>query len=131
MSVKKNYIIGALDSEKTNEVTNIVENYAITSMESSSHMFFDKQPINPNEYKTDILFFKLEAENERLLNNKLDGMIGKLEQLHTDLMLRDVKAEKFLMNISHGGILTIKFDNIKTIKKGTYKRIDMLKTIKN
>ena len=130
MTVKKNYIIGDVDGEHIKEVASIVETHANITMESSSHMFFDKQPINPNDFKTDIIFFQLECENENELNKKLDEMIGELELLDADVMLRDEKAGKFLMNVHHGGILSIKFDNIKTIKEGTFKKIDRIKTLK-
>lgn len=57
MSVKRNYIIGDVDGKHIKEVTSIVEKYANITMESSSHMFFDKQPIDPTDFKKDILFF--------------------------------------------------------------------------
>ena len=130
MSIKRNYIVGDVDGERIKDVTEIVEKYADITMESSSHMFFDKQPIDPNHYKTDVIFFQIEAENESELNNELNEMIEKLKLLNADLMLRDEKAGKFLINIQHGGIITIKFDNIKTIKEGTYKKIDRIKLLK-
>lgn len=130
MSIKRNYIVGDVDGEKIKEVTGIVEKYADITMESSSHMFFDKQPIDPNHYKIDVIFFQIEAENEIALNKELNEMIEKLKLLNADLMLRDVQAGKFLINIQHGGILTIKFDNIKTIKEETYKKIDRVKLLK-
>lgn len=57
MSIKRELAITVLDSEKINEINKIIVKNTEIVMQSSSHIYFDTQPINPNEIVQDITFF--------------------------------------------------------------------------
>ena len=57
-------------------------------------------------------------------------MVEELNTVDTDFSIRDEESGEIFTTINHIGALDIKFDNIHTIKKGTYKLIDELKNIR-
>ena len=56
MSIKKNYAIINLETEKIPDVNNIICKYATVTLRSSSHIYFDMEPAN-NEVIEDMTFF--------------------------------------------------------------------------
>lgn len=125
MTVHKRYTLGIYEWDKIDDVNEIVEKYATITMQSSSHMYFHKQPINPDEVIQDITFFQMESDE------KFDEMAKKLKETNIDIILRDEDTKQIVMNVEYGGVLTITFDNVKTIKQDTYAKIDELKHMKN
>ena len=77
-----------------------------------------------------MIYFKFDYEDESLLNEKLNNMIDELNQETIYYILRDEGAGKILVTLDYICAMDIKFDNIKIIKEGTYKKIDELKSLK-
>lgn len=119
-----------MNPEKITEINNIVIRYAFNNMTTSSHVYFDRQPINPNQIIEDIIFFKLISENESGVKKKLNDLIKELDEVKTDYYIRDEKTGLLIVKIDFAGTITIGFDNIKIINEGTFKRIDELKLLK-
>ena len=130
MSITKNYAIAILDNENIDNIHNIVSKYGTITLESSSHIQFDRQPVNPNENNKDMIYFRFDYENESVFNEKLKNLIDELNQETMYYILRDEGAGKIIVIPDFICTLDIKFDNIKIIKTGTYKKIDELKNLK-
>lgn len=64
MSIKKNYALTVLDSKMISAMNRIIIDHANITMQSSSHMYFDTQPVDFSEIAQDITFFQLEAEDK-------------------------------------------------------------------
>lgn len=131
MSNKCSFSIAIMNPKDIQDINQIIVKYADTTLNSSSHFYFDKQPINFNQIHHDFIFFQISYENESFLNEKLEKMIGELDKLNTDYILRNEKNGKMLVFLDFSGELIIKFDNLNIIKKDTFKKIDELKLIKN
>jgi hypothetical protein len=130
MSIKRELAITVLDSEKINEINKIIVKNTEIVMQSSSHIYFDTQPINPDEIVQDITFFQIEADDKASLEKKLNTLIEKLDQVNVDYALRDQDTGEMLVYVNFVGVLDIDFDGIKIIKEGTYAKIDELKNFK-
>lgn len=130
MIIKKNFAIAIMNTEKINTFDEIISEYGNITKKSFSHILFDTQPIDSSEITHDITFFQLEAEDESLLEEKLNKLIEELNDLNSDYTLRDEDSGKMLITLDFVGMLKIKFDNIEIIKEGTYKKIDKLKQSK-
>lgn len=128
MSIKRNFAITVLDSQRIKDIRNILVKYSEITMESSSHIYFDTQPVNPNEIVQDITFFMLESDTPEDVDKKLNDLIKDLDQLNTDYAIRDEDDGKMIVYMEFVGALDINFDNIKIIKEGTYEKIDELKS---
>lgn len=131
MTIKKNFSIVIMNPEMIDNINKIIIEYATITMNSSSHMYFDRQPIDPNNIASDITFFQLNAENDLRINKRLNEMIEKLDKLNTDYYIRDEETQRLMVEIKFAGELYVKFDDIPIIKQGTYDRIDSLKLLKN
>ena len=129
MSIKRNYVIGIINDETIPQFENVISKYATETKESSSHMFFSRQPIDSSEISQDVVFFQLESESESELDEKINNMINDLNALEGDYALRDDETGELLVTVQYGGQIAIKFDNIKTIKEGTYAKIDEFKSL--
>lgn len=129
MSVKRNYIVGIINDENIDKVDNVISKYANVSKESSSHMYFQKQPIDQNNISQDVIFFQLVSENQESLNEKVKELINDLDSLKTDYVLRDDETGELLVTVKYGGQVAITFDNMKTLPKGTFEKIDELKSL--
>lgn len=129
MSIKRNYVIGIIDHEKIKEINKIILSYSSITKESTSHMYFAKQPVNPNMYVPDATFFQLEAKNESSLNKKVNDLITDLDEITSDYVLKDEESEILLSVVESGGKLLIKFDGLKIINKGTFEQLDELKQL--
>lgn len=129
MSVNRNFIIGIINNESISEVNDILSEYATTAKDTSSHMYFSKQPIDSVNISNDVIFFKMEAENDRLLDEKLEKMIDDLERLNAEYVLRDETTGEFIVTVRYGGQIAIRFDKLKFLKEGTFKKIDRLKLL--
>ena len=129
MSIKENFAVSILDFDKITDMNNIILKYADITMQSSSYLIFDKQPLNTNEPPKDFTIFQLTAKDKTSLNKKLNEMIKNLDQLGADYALRNQDTGEMLVYVKFVGLLRIKFDKMKTIKKGTYKKIDELKDL--
>lgn len=131
MVIKRNFAISVLDSEMISSVIEVIIKYASITIQSSSHVYFDTQPVTSSEIVQDITFFQIEAEDNAETNEKLNGLIEELDQLNTDYAIRDEDTGRMIEYIKFVAALDIKFDNMKTIREGTYKKIDELKSYKS
>ena len=130
MAVKKNYAITNLETEKIPDVNNIIRKYSTISFRSSSHIYFDMEPVN-NEVIEDMTFFKLEAEDESSLDEKFKELTNEIDQIISNYAIRDENTGELLVYLKFVGELSIKFDNMNFIKEGTYEKIDELKNFKS
>lgn len=130
MSVKRNFVIGIFDEKSTPRFESIVSRYASQYSLSSSHMYFAKQPIDSNEFSDDVIFFNMESENESVFEKKVNDLIGELNGLDVDYILGPDHPGKLLVTLDCGGQIAVKFDNLKTLEKGTFKKIDELKILR-
>ena len=130
MSTKRSFAITALDSEKIADINNILRKHADITMQSSSHIYFDTQPVNSKDIVQDITFFMLETDEKSSADRKLDELIGELDQLNTDYAIRDEDTGEMIVYVKFVGALDIKFDRLKIVKEGTYEKIDELKSFK-
>jgi hypothetical protein len=128
MSVNRKFIIGIINDESISEVNDVISRYAIMAKDTSSHMYFVKQPIDPENISNDVVFFQIEARDDREMDEKLKDMIDDLNALNVDYALRDEATGELLVTVKYGGQIAVKFDNVKAIKEGTFERIDELKT---
>ena len=131
MSVKKNYLVGIMDWTRISDVNAVIAKFATVTLNSSSHMFFLKQPVDSKHISQDVTHFVLKADDEASLKKKLDGLINELDGLNTDYILVDDATNNLIVSIEYAGKLFIKFDNIKIIKEGTFDKINDLKMSRN
>ena len=130
MVVQRNYVIGIINDESIRDINDIVLSYSRVTQQSTSHMYFAKQPVDNNKMNMDVTFFQLEDENISRLRKKLTNLIHELDKLNTDYVLRDDESGRMLVIVDYGGKLIIKFDNVDIIKEGTFDRINELKQLK-
>lgn len=130
MTIKKNFALAVIDSEKINELYPIIVDYANIAIQSSSPLYFDTQPIDSNKLEQDMIFFQLTTEDEKSFDEKLNELIEKLNQIDVKYGLKNEDTGEIIVSVYCVGSLDIKFDNIKTIKEGTYKKIDELKNLR-
>ena len=116
MSIKKNYAIAIMDTEKINEFDEIISKYTNAIKKSYSHIFFDTQPVSSEDITHDITFFRLEGESESLLDEKINKIIEEVNELDSDYTLRDEESGKMIVAIDFVGMLIIKFNDIDRIK---------------
>ena len=105
-------------------INRIIRKHADITMESSSHIYFDTQPVSSSDVVQDITFFTISSDDE------LEDLIEELDQLDTDYAIRDEDTGKMIVYVEFVGALDIIFDDLKTIHPGTYKKIDDLKSYK-
>ena len=130
MPIKKNYALTNLETEKIPDVNKIIRKYATITLQSSSQIYFDMEPIN-NEIIEDMTFFQLEAEDETALDEKFKELAKEIDQIIKNYAIRDETSGELLVYLKFVGELSIKFDNMSFIKEGTYKKIDELKNFKS
>ena len=130
MTIKRNYVVGIIDHNRIDDVNNVIYSYAEATMESSSHLYFAKQPLTGEMYVRDATFFKLMAENEDDLNKKVNNLISDLDKVDVGYVLKDEESGELLSVVEFGGTLFVKFDNLNIIKEGTFKQLDDLKQLK-
>ncbi|WP_462315428.1 hypothetical protein [Methanobrevibacter sp.] len=130
MAIKKNYALTNLETEKIPDVNKILRKYATISFKSSSHIYFDMEPIN-NEVIEDMTFFQLEAEDETSLDEKFKELVNEIDQIIRNYAIRDETTGELLVYLKYVGELSIKFDNMSIIRQGTYEKIDELKNFKS
>lgn len=130
MSITKKFSIVVMDTEKISDVNNIILKYAHTVAKSSSHILFNATPVFHEDIVHDLTFFHLQVENEQDLDKTINELINEINKITTDYSLRNEDNGKMIVYVKYVGALDIKFDNIKIIKKGTYKKIDELKYTK-
>ena len=130
MAIIRHYAITVLNPENAPEMNSILIKHADITLKSSSHTYFDNQPIDSTEIVEDMAFFQMESEDENSLDEKFKALTEELDQLTTDYAIRDEDTGVMLVYLKFVGQLNIKFDNIKILKEGTYKKIDALKSLK-
>lgn len=130
MSFTKKFSIVIFNHERIHDVNNVIVKYSDSSVQSSSHVLFNVEPITITDITEDLTFFKMSGDDENTFNKKFIEMIDELDQIDTDYSIRDDETGEITTTIESIGALDIKFDNIKIVPKGTYKRIDELKNIK-
>lgn len=130
MAVQRNYVLGIINEESIMDVNDIILSYSSITKQSTSHMYFAKQPVDLTNLNMDVTFFQLEAENIALLRKKITNLIHELDKLNTDYVLRDDETGKMLVIVDFGGRLILNFDKIETINEGTFERINDLKKLK-
>ena len=124
------YSIVIFNHAKIAEVNKIILKYSEHISKSSSHVLFNIEPINLTDVVEDLTFFRITSKDENSLNNQFNEMTEELNTVDTDFAIRNEETGEIFTIINHVGALDIKFDNITTIKKGTYRKIDELKTTK-
>lgn len=130
MTAVKKLSIVIMDRAYIHDINHIVVKHSNTSAQSSSHVLFDVEPVNMTDIAEDLTFFTMSAEDEASLDNKVNDLIEELNTLNTDYSIRNMETNNFYTTIESVGRLSIKFDNLKILPKGTYKKIDALKNIK-
>ncbi len=130
MTAVKKLSIVIMDHAYIHDINHIVVKHSDTSAQSSSHVLFDVEPVNMTDVAEDLTFFTMSAEDEASLDNKVNDLIEELNTLNTDYSIRNMETNNFYTTIESVGRLSIKFDNLKILPKGTYKKIDELKNIK-
>ena len=130
MSIKRNYILGVINDKYILKVEDIIAKFAMVSEASSSHMYFARQPVDVSKISQDVIFFQLESESKSMLDKKVEGLIEDLNELNVDYVLRDDETGELLVTVRYGGQIAIKFDNLKSIDKGTFAKIDELKSFR-
>ena len=130
MAVSKKLSIVIMEPEKIDEINDIIVKYSEMSAQSSSHVLFDVEPVNLSDIAEDLTFFTLSAEDEKSLDDKQNKVIEELNQLDTDYSIRNMETKEYFTTIASVGAVFIKFDNFKTIPKGTYEKIDKWKNAK-
>lgn len=130
MPQKKIYTLGIMDERRIDEINRVVSKYAEITMQSSSHMYFEKQPINANKVVQDVTFFQMDTTDEKSFEKQLKGLINELKELDTDIIIRDEEKKKLIVTVDFGGYIIVKFDKIKLLKPNTYDLIDEIKTMK-
>ena len=119
-----------VDSEKIEDVNKIVIQHATSAIQFSSYYYFNVFPSDIDDFDLDMVFFDLESENESGLDKKLKDLIESLNSLNTLYSIRDECTKELIVEIENVIALHIKFDNVKIIKEGTYKKIDELNHLK-
>jgi len=119
-----------MDTEKISEINQTILKYSDTVSRNSTYLIFNSNPIYLGDVVEDLTFFHLIAEDETELDKKLNELINELNQIKSDYSLRNEETGKFIVQVKCVGAVDIKFDNLETIPKGTYKKIDELKYTK-
>ncbi len=130
MTVKRRFSLAIVDVEKIEEVNKIVIKHAFNVQQYSTYLYFNLNPIRPDDVYMDITLFQLVSENESSLNKQLNDLIEEIDQLNTEYAIRDEDSHEMIVEIEHVIALNIKFDNIKTINEGTYEKIDSINFFK-
>lgn len=130
MVIKKNCSLAIVDIEKIDEINKVIIKYATHLQNYSTHLYFNLDPIHSADINSDITLFRLESEDESSLDKKLNDLIEEMNQLNTGYAIRDEDTHEMIVEIEHLMALRIKFDNVKSIKKGTYEKIDGLNHLK-
>lgn len=130
MVVKRNYVLGIINEESIRDINDIILSHSSVTKQSTSFLYFAKQPVDRNNIFMDVTFFQLEAENISLLRKKITMLIHELDKLDTDYVLRDDETGHMLVIVDFGGKLILNFDDIKIIKEGTFEKINDLKQLK-
>ena len=124
MVVSKRLSIVTMDYSKIHDINQVIVKYSDSASQSSSHTIFDVEPINLNDVAEDLTFFRISAEDEDSLDKKINELLEELNTVGTDYSIRNMETSEFFTTIASVGAIYIKFDNLKTIPEGTYKKID-------
>ena len=130
MVVEKNFALTALIPEHMEDMNEIIKKHANIILKTSSHMYFNVQPTNPADTVQDITFFHMKADDETAFDEKLKKLIEEINQVDVNYALRDEGNGKMVVCMEFLGVIDIKLDHLRIIKKGTYKKIDELKDMK-
>lgn len=130
MAIKKKFSIAIVDVEKIDEINQIIIKYSTDMLQYSTHAYFNLIPIHSDDIFMDITFFQLEAENDSDLEKTLNDLIEDVNLLNTQYAIRDEATHDMIVEIAQVISLHIKFDNVKSIKNGTYAKIDQMNHLK-
>ena len=130
MTVSKKFSIVILNLEKLPETSKIIAEISESYNQSSSHMLFNVEPAKPEDITKDLTFFRIGAENDDEVNEKLKEHMDNLNKIDADYSIRNEETGELISTINSAGSLAIKFDNIKTSPNELYEKIDELKNIK-
>lgn len=130
MAIKKKYSIAIVDIGKIDEINKIVIKYATTIKQYSTYFYFNRDPIHVDDISMDITFFQLECESQADIDRTLNDLIEEVGQLNTEFAIRDEDTHEMIVAIEHVIALDIKFDDVKFLKEGTYKKIDEINHLK-
>ena len=130
MTIKTKFSIAIMDTDKISEINQTILKYCENVTKSSSHLIFNTKPIYLSDIVEDLTYFHLISENESDLDKKLNDLINELNEIDTDYSLRNEESGGFIVHVECVGAVDIKFDNIESIPKGTYEKIDDLKYTK-
>lgn len=130
MVIKRNLSLAIVDIERIAEINKILIKYAAHVQEYSTHLYFNLDPIHAEDINMDITLFRLESENESDMDKKLNDLIEEMNGLNTGYAIRDEDTHEMVVEIEHLMALNIKFDKVKYIKEGTFKKIDEMNHLK-
>jgi hypothetical protein len=130
MAVKKKFSLAIVDVEKIEEINKIIIKHAFNVQQYSAYIYFNLSPIHTDDVYMDITLFQLNSEDESSLNKKLNDLIEEIDQLNTEYAIRDENTHEMVVEIEHVLALNITFDNVESIKKGTYEKIDEMNYLK-
>ncbi|WP_303371274.1 hypothetical protein [Methanobrevibacter sp.] len=129
MPIEKKFILIIFNNDKINDFNKVIIKYADSVNQSSSHLLFETEPISIVDIAQDVTFFNIIAEDEDSLNRKMDDLIEELKKFNSYYSIRNTETRELFTDIVSVGAIDIKFDNIKVIPKGTYKKIDEIKNL--
>lgn len=130
MPIKKKFSLAIPNKEKIDDINEIVVKYSSSFKQFSSYYYFKVNPSNREDFIQDITFFQLESDDKTGIDKKLKTIIEEINQLNTPFAIRDEDTKEMVVEIDYMTSLIIKFDNVKFIKEGTYKKIDDIQHLK-
>lgn len=129
MSIKRNYVLGVISDEDIPEFEDKISKHALFLKLSSSHVYYARQPAHPGAFAHDIIFFQLEGDDDAAVEKKLQRLFDDLDNAKMDYLIINDETGEVEVRIKYGARIDIKFDNLKTIPEGTFRKIDGLKTL--
>lgn len=131
MAITKKYYLIIFDNERIHDFNEILFKYADSMYQSSSHYLFNVNLNNATMTSQDISYFIMTGEDEAGLDKKFKELREEFDKLNTYYSIKDSETGEVFTIIAKVGAVDIKFDNLDTIPKGTYEKIDGLKNCRN
>lgn len=127
MSIKKEFYLIIFDESKIHDLSKIIVDKSDYAYQSSSHYLFEVNLSNATVTSDDVTYFQLIADDEATIDNRLKKIMEELDKFDTFYSIKNCETGEVYSIITTVGAVDIKFDNLKTIPKGTYDKIDGLK----
>lgn len=131
MPIKQKFNIQIYNKDKINQISSIITDFGKIISRSSSVMFSTKIQINPDEIVYDSIIFQLESESEKSLDELLNKLCEDIDDLNAIYVLKNFETKEVIVYPNKFlGKIIVRFDNLKTIKHGTFDKLDKLKGLK-